>query len=157
MNKNLLNEVVERARKNLEEHGELIPVFFVGGERGLRIVGATFTSDEEKDKTADVVRSFCREENADFVMFVAESWSVGADKADEFKKGLEEGKWKNVAGCPFRTEIVSFMVETKASDKMGYAEIKTVNGKKTFGEVEFTESQSSGRFTHFLGPKAVKH
>lgn len=157
MNRDLLKGVIETARANLEYSGSLLPVFFIGNEKTLNVVGAVFCNDREKDAASDAIRRMSKEIDADFVVFVTESWTIAPEHSEEFMLGIRNGKYKRVSDHPKRQEIVSFIIETRLSDCVGIAKIETrSDGSKTFGEVEMKEGENSGRFTHFLGPKAVR-
>lgn len=151
-----LETLVDSARLNLEADGYLAPVFFVCSSSDIKVVIPDLSDESTKEQSVEAVRRLCRETKAYSVVMLAESWSLEPEFSEKFLEGQRRGLWKSVSECPLRKEIVSIIVEEKNKTLLGYANITTdESGKKTFGEITFSEGNCQGRFTHILGPKAV--
>jgi len=145
----MVQKVVEQARKNLKSSDMLLPTFFVGTSDQMVIVGADWQDDQDKDLVAYKVKRLAHEMNAEFVVFVAESWTMDSGDAPDFMKNRD--KYPDVHSYPKSYECVMFSIETATSIQMGRAKI--LEGR-VMGDIEWMRSDGSeGRFTNFLGKK----
>lgn len=147
-----MDRIIAGIREQVSEYAELMPRFLIGTPKnGLLVVMAPFSNDREKDSVAQLVREMAKEHDADFVVFVSESWVVSDDNARKYQEGRAAGKWRQVADCPFKQDCVVFIVETKIGAKTGWGMIATTDKKRTLGEVTTRKSDGmSGRFTNLL-------
>lgn len=152
MKEEILNDIIERTKQNLKESKELMPVFFVGNDKEINIVGAVFDEHiDSKDKTAKVVRQLAKETNATFVLFIAESWTLPSECVHEFMANRD--KYPSVSDHPSAFEIVSFMLETEKGTKAAGAKI--LPGRE-MGPVTWIESKEfEGRFTGLIPKRAT--
>lgn len=155
MTNEMLNQLIESAKKNLKAHKELLPTFFVGNDEEINIVGATFETDVHKDAVASMIRKLVREMKATFVLFIAESWTLAQEDTPDFMANRK--KYPHVSDHPKAYDIVVFQLETKTGHRMGTAKITKDRGLE---EIEWRDCEvgtMGGRFAHFLGPKGVKN
>jgi hypothetical protein len=87
---------------------------------------------------------------ADYVVFVAESWTIKPEDTDEFMKNRE--KYRQVSDFPRCLECVLFTIETTTTLKMGMAPI--LEGR-VMGDVEWKQADTVETRFQFLGPKPV--
>lgn len=149
----LLEGIAEAARMNLKQSGGVLPVFLVG--RGTEVIvpiGAMFRNAQEKDKVASYVQKVCHDVDADFVIFVSESYSyIGADAEKMY------AKYGSVEKIPNRKEVVTIQYESNGVVIGGIAEIVMIDGIKTCGKMTWQKMEKGGgRFSDLL-PKRVVH
>jgi len=132
----LIQKFWPHMQNGLNSPAGLSPAAFVGNsETGeICVVGLSFPTDAAKDECAGSIRDLARTIGADFVIFVSESSAV-------------EPTTKT------KTECVLMTIETKTSDWL--AQLPLGPDKVLGAAVVFRRTEPTGRFTHFLGPKAV--
>jgi len=120
-------------QEGLNSPSGLAPAAFIGNSETneICVVGLNFPSDEAKEECALKIREIARTTEADFVIFVAESWAIEPTK---------------------KTECVLLTIETKTSDWLARV---LIGPDKIMAPAVFEKTETSGRFSHFLGPKAV--
>lgn len=146
----MVKDIIKAARENLKSSpGGLMPVFFIGSDHDCQVLGCSWETADDKDRVVAQVRWVANKSKADFVLFVSESWMIGAEHADHFMKNRD--KYPEVRLYPHRQEAVMFVLET---------EMKTFSGKapilknREMGEVEWLEMKAmEGRFTGFPSKK----
>jgi hypothetical protein len=148
----MILKVIEGAKSNLKNSTELMPTFFVGAGEKISIVGAPFSTEREKDVIADGIRAMAEELQADFVVFLSETWTLSPEDGKDFMENRH--KYRSVSEHPRKKEAVTLMLETRFEVKMGMAEI--LPGRE-MGEIKWiTPDSATGRFTNLL-PKTPIH
>jgi len=140
-------EVIERAKADLKAKDGILPKFFVFKHGQLAIIGAPFSNETEKDAVAEVVRDVAQD--ADFVIFVSEVWSLSDA---EGSKDFMENRSKYPGGVqdhPKAVEKVMIHVETaNGGVEMGTA---TILADREMADVEWTKMDNyKGRFSSFI-------
>ena len=144
--------LMPRLLENINDEGGLMPVAFVGSTetKQVGIVAMAFQNVEEKDACSEVIKEIAQKFQADYVVFVSESWTVPSEHIEEFTNNRD--KYPEVASFPKKSEVVMIMVDTKTSNWIGMCEI--YKGRK-LGKPKFMKSHSAeGRFSNFL-PKVL--
>jgi hypothetical protein len=157
-----VKSIVEQTKTVVKMSDQVCPIFFIGveedGKINLNIMQADWGGPQEevnqkKDITANAVQMVAAEMNADFILFVSESWVV----EDTANCGLssEEMRKKypgSLENHPERKEIVTFMLETRGKQYAGMAPILP---ERNLGEIEWKEfDRMEGRFTGLLPRRA---
>jgi len=146
-----LTAVLRAARENLKNSDELLPTFFVGNDKDVRIVATPFGSDDDKDRASLVVRAMAAEMRATYIMFVSETWMVPPGRADEFMRNRD--KYPSVSDFPGKLEKLYISIETESANYTGLADI--LPGRE-IGEIKWNKPNDvSGRFANLLGHKPV--
>lgn len=143
-----LKVVIDTARKNLKESEMLTPTFFIGNDDGLNIVGAVFTNEMEKLKTAMLIKKMSRETKATFILFICESWTLSQEDAKEYYENRQN--YSQVSDHPGAFDAVLISLETLSGTKMGRAKI--LPGRE-MGEINWIEAKGSemeGIFVNLL-------
>lgn len=145
-----INHIIDITRQNVRENEEVMPLFFVGDEENMHVVGASFRDDKEKDLAAEAVKKIAKEKGAEFVLSVAEIWIMNdPDAAKDYYSNPD--KYKNMGDHPKAREVIYFSLETKTRNWVGRADI--LPGRK-MGVVEWmAPGITGGRFSNFLGEK----
>lgn len=148
-----LDSVLRAARENLKASKELLPTFFIGNDRDVKIIATPFSSGDDKDRAALVVKSLASEMRATYIMFVSETWMVKPDFADEFMRNRD--KYPSVADFPHKLEKVYISIETESANYSGMADILP---DREMGDVKWSRPNDvTGRFTNLLGQKPKVH
>lgn len=151
MNPNqLILKIILGVQKDLKEKKELMPFFFIGVGDETHIIGTQFDGEESKDATVAFIKNFIKEKNADWVLFVAESWALrakGKEAYEEYQK--QRHKYKNLGEYPGSKDVVLFNLETRNDGKhMGYADILE---KRKMGDINWQKDpRAVGRMTGFF-------
>jgi len=150
----LITRVVEAARDNLRSSEMLAPVFFIGDDSRIGMLPADFSDDSSKDRMAHVVKELVKQVSAEFVLFIAESWTIkDQDAAREYMENMDA--YNGVSSHPKAVEVVTFMLETKNKAWMAVTDILP---DREMGAVEWKESSMvEGRFSGFFGEMQIKH
>lgn len=153
----LVNNALAQARIFINSEAGLMPTAFIGSSSTgeIAVVGMTFENERQKDEAGNAIRRIAQEHKADFVLFLAESWIIPAEHSETFMANRD--KYSTVADSPLRKEVVSIFIETHTLHYIGHAGIvRDAKNQATVLEPVFTQADHmSGRFSHFLGPKAV--
>ena len=144
--KEQVDAIISQARKNLEQDGELAPVFFVHTPKGLAVLITPFENDFQKQLVVMQVKVFAKEHKADWILFVTEGWMVKAKEGEADSVGRPSEH-------PDRVEGVIFSFEAKGEESTMAVVEQTLytDGHKSFGEVKFEESMTGGTFSNLLG------
>jgi hypothetical protein len=143
----VIDHIIEQTRKNYEEEGELMPMFFLCKGKEITCCAAPFQNDQEKAYALNAVKQMARRMKADWCFHVTEAWMLKQDKKDgELYKG-------RVSEHPDKVEVVMFSLQVRGGEKLTAIAETTLlsSGKKTFGEVKLEKSDMQGRFTDILG------
>lgn len=145
-----VNNIIKLAKENLERDGSLTPIAFIHTPQNQVLLAPL--KFENKELEMAMLRRICIEKEADFILMISEAWMKKFDKKEEADYdtpvGQQEGK----------VEIVIFSLETIGGGTwMGVAEMKEVEGKKTFDtNIKFDDTNLQGRLTNILPDKAYK-
>lgn len=138
----MVDKIIDLARQNLENDGELVPVFFLGTGKGVVVLATPFDSDMGKDVVAHSVREYTKRVPTDWLLQITEAYMLKLDKDDATAMN------GRVSEHPNRVECVLFNFQVKGG-KSYMASVETIlypSGKKSFGKVELEESNFDGRF-----------
>lgn len=152
-NDEMITGIVEATKKNMASSDWLLPTFFIGSKaKGLSIIGAPFGNDREKDSTAEQIKKIAHEQDADFVLFIAESWTIKDQVAvREYMENRD--MYSSMSEHPKAIEVVVFALETKTRNWQAMADILP---NRVLGAIEWRESEKlEGRFVNLLGDKPV--
>ncbi len=146
----LIQGILKTCRQNLKQSQQLMPVFFIGNEDNIGIIGAEFDDPKSKDVCAAFIRKTAEEKKAEFILFIAESWTIRDQAAaKEYMDDMEAYDY-SMGNHPGAVEVVMFSLETKTKCWTAMAEIKN----REIGEIEWSETgRLEGRFSNFLGEK----
>lgn len=141
--------LVDGARKNLKENTELCPCFFIGHDGELEVIGAAWRDDGEKNMIAAMMKQKVAELDADFVLFIAESYSLKNEDAQDYIDNRQ--KYGSASNHPNAKEVVMFRLETK--DKVWSAMADILPGRE-MGSIKWAETPlADGRFSNFFQKK----
>jgi hypothetical protein len=152
-----MNDIVKLifpgVKLNLETQESLLPVAFIGKGTVYSIVGMPFDSVNSKDAAAMAMKKIAKEMDADYILMVAESWTIPQEYVKDFMENRD--KYPEVASHPHKKECVMFNYESHQECRMGMSDIiTTAKGKRTINPPIFFPSvkgsSSTGRFTHLL-------
>ncbi len=150
----MIQGIVETCRTTLSTSDQMMPVFFVGNSDKMDIIAAAdgFGSNMEKDIISLFVRKHIKENNATFVLFISEAWTLSS--TDDAKLERQVEKYPNLGDHPDSKEVVMFQLESADSKWTGTADILP---GRILGEISWTQPHNgSGRFQGFFNP-ATKH
>jgi hypothetical protein len=113
--KELGNSMLESAKKNLEEDGELMPVLltqYLDNRKPNVIFGLAFNNSEEKRKTYAALKELFKIDPPDAIVMVNDSWVKTVDvKADPGAvERMEQNGVRNETG---RTEAIVVVVSPR--------------------------------------------
>jgi hypothetical protein len=157
-----IQKMLPNIREGANSKMGVMPVAFVGstetGKMGvvrLDFSGNTFAEvAKAKDACGNAIRRIAQATEADFVIFVSESWTVPQEHVKEFMDNRD--KYPSVESFPHRAEMVMISVETGTTTWLGKCSLSGVQGDRIVGEPEFFKADRyEGRFAQFLGPKVV--
>jgi hypothetical protein len=154
-NSDAMKSIIENTRQFLKVGETLLPTFFVGNGQNVSVLGVQWATEQDKDIAAAGVKRLAKEMSAIFVLFVAETWMLSEDAANDFMKNPK--KYKSVAEHPGAEEVVYFTLETKT--KTWFASAPILKDRE-LGEVTWRlqdQGAAKGRFTDFLVDKPVMH
>lgn len=155
----VINPLIATARGLLEKGEELAPMAFIGNftTRITTPVPIQTGTGEQKDRMADGIRLLAAQMDADFAFILMEAYSLRADKVGRYKEILDE--YGSLANCPasWRTDVVSFSLETLHGLWVAQVPVKpkgVSKTKQTFGEPAFKLfTEVEGRFVDLLPKK----
>lgn len=143
-------KAVEDARKNLKESDCLLPVFIVGNDKELIVMGMPMGEQNERDMIAAGVGMVAKTMGATFVLSVLESYVIDDNKAAK-EYYANPGRYKSMSEHPLAKEIIYFSLET--STRNWFAVVPILSGRE-MGKVEWHEADNvAGRFGNLLGKK----
>ena len=164
----LIKDIINKTCGDLKKGNEILPTSFVMNSKknSITIIVHLFDNDMEKDMNRAMIIKTVEKDNADSVLFVAESWmltdkNTNSEKESElyreYQEGIKSGKYKNMGDHPAATEIIMFQYECVKGMWTGMATIKPMLKKKRFiDSVELFQSERmSGRFTHLIPLRVV--
>lgn len=141
----------------MEANCEHPPVFFTSSEdENIEVKPVAFRNNRDKDKVMSDMKARIQDGSVKEYVFVAESWSLEAEK-DGVEKAFNE--YGSVADHPLRKEIM-LMQYSSAKDEILYkADIIRSGGNVSLGEWETFSTKSadkkastnSGRFNDMFG------
>lgn len=140
-----IEQIIARTRIQIsEDPSDLLPVAFISSGSETTVCGFMFSGQEEKVEAIHTVSEIAKGLNADMIITRTEAWyrPMNNDEVDKFKPGT-------LSKYPDRKECIMFCVETKEHCWTGIATIERPNGKKTIGEVQWSDD-ASGLFTSLL-------
>lgn len=133
--------------------GELQPMAFIGNKAHVGILPMRFTTPETKDIYAEAIRALVKKTDADFVVFVAESWTLAIDGQSPGEAEKTYRDWqksgKSLADHPRRREVVMVTYEDRyGATRLG---MLTVRPDRTLAPIEWSEADTNaGRFSGFF-------
>lgn len=152
-NSELMLKIIDAAKFNLKKSEEFLATFFVGTDTDLKVIGAPFTNEQEKEMTARSVKKIAQESKATFVVFICPSYILkDPDAVKEYSEN--KSKYESISKHPMAKEVLLFTLETQYGSKIGVADI--LPGRE-MGVIEWLEGEFSGRFTDILGQKPTVH
>lgn len=149
----VISGLIESTKANLKNGPELLPCFFVGYNGGLQVIGAPFGDDAQKDAVASFIKT--KAKDADFILFVAESWTIKDQAAaKEYLKNRSD-YGHDMSSHPKAVEVVMFQLETRTRCWHAVADILQ---DRTLGEVKWVQpTKMEGRFSNLMGEKPGLH
>ncbi len=161
----IITPLIASARGFLENGEKLAPVAFVGNLTTQQIIPVILdpTSDDNKEKSAVVVKRTAAMLEADFVFMVMEAWSLRPDKLNKFNAIME--KYGSIGNSPYAIDVVMLSLETRYGVWVTRLPIKPKGyskKKRTFGQPAFQLfTETRGRFVDLLplkdGKTAILH
>lgn len=149
----IIAKIIQGARENVKANECLLPVFFIGNHDGMKIIAAPFENEHEKAMAAWVVKETAKRENADFVLFVAESYTI-KDQAAVKEFLANRDKYPSLSEHPQAIEVVVFSLETHSGRHIGMAEIAK---DRALQEIKWSDNttKTEGRFACLLPNKVI--
>lgn len=145
--KHILDKVAETSRQAMQQTGSQSPIFLIGrGSDIIHVILATFRNEREKNQMAEAIKNICQEVDADFLIFVAESWAYSGEDAE-----AKIAKYGSVSKIPEAQEVVSITYESVGYNVAATAPIKD----KKVGEFDWMELSGVGRFSNLLPKRAI--
>lgn len=164
----LIKTIIHITCDDLKKSNEILTTSFVMNSKtkSITVIVHSFDNNIEKDMNKAMIIKTVKKENADSVLFVAESWmlkdkNTNSEKTSElyqeYQEGLKSGKYENMGDHPNSIDVVMFQYECVKGMWTGMAIIKTISKKNRFiDSVElFQGERVSGRFTHLIPLRAV--
>jgi hypothetical protein len=162
---NFKSEISEIAQKMFNEQGELQPVLFAlvykKGKFGIAILGGLekfFSSDDDKETAAIMMKKFNQEAKPIATAFASEGWMSTFNKDTEIHD--EDGNYKEgivrPSKDPKRKEVITINFETYNKKAFSCWEIERKGEEATLVETTFgldwedKDSKFSGRFSGLL-------
>ncbi len=129
-----VEELANKARGMLRQHGHLMPVAFIFyNQNSVDICGCPWTDDDGKEETVVFLRNMARQKNATAFAMLAEAWHAKLDGC----KSLADWDGTPASEMPNREEIVQVYVESLDGYWFGMAPITRDTGRPTFGALEW--------------------
>lgn len=147
----MLETILNTSRAVLQDTREHIPMFLIGkGDEILGQVMAPFRNAEEKKLVAEGVRKICTEFEADFVIFVAESYAYSGP--DTESKIEQYGSISKIPGCK---EILMIMYESDSYEVSVISEISKTEHFVSLTNTEWVvgDSKRGGMFSNLIPRK----
>jgi hypothetical protein len=147
--KDLMEDILETAKIALVKDGKLRPMAFLKNDDNFGIIPLSFGDNDEKNRQLSALRIIVKEENAEAIFIVTESWYVTTDK-----QNLEMEPAKD----PRRKECIMMMGECEEGNiaivQIFERENGMENGKIIFGKILDAREEISTRLS--FGIKARK-
>jgi hypothetical protein len=147
--------LVAQARLTLEAGKELAPFAFVGRFAESQIVPVLLDTrgNSAKDTSVAAVRRIATELQADFVFTLTESWGLGPEHLQDYRRIL--ARYGSIAASPYRIELVTFMLETRYGLWGAQARIKSqgkrAKPRRSLGAIQWQRFDGAeGRFVGLL-------
>jgi hypothetical protein len=93
----MIQKAIEAAKRNLKLFPEVAPVFFIGHEHDIKIVQMPFDGEAEKQLATIFIRKIAQDIEADFILFIAESWSLQCPIIHPY--GTIQRLWRSWPSC----------------------------------------------------------
>lgn len=142
--KEMMDHLAGFAKRTFEDHGEIIPMWVIIGKNDDIVpILSPFSSDEEKDATAEFIRSKAKEMDAKPVGFMCEAWVVEAKAGT--KIDCQPSQHTD------RREVIQIYAEDKPGSLFGtYYILRPEHGKAKLSPFKVFDGDASGRFTSIL-------
>lgn len=133
--------IIPKAKDIIEQKGmEHIPIFFIKmkGEKTYCLGAVIFDSQEDKIRTAEKLREICKEQNAEYFIFVSEAWQI---KRKEIIPDEKPSEAKD------RQEILNIIANNRVGESVAFTcKIKRDGDKRSLGKPEKLKGMSGGIF-----------
>lgn len=131
---------------------EIQPMAFVGKGNSVGIVPMQFRGEDAKDFYAKALRDLVKELDAQWIVFVSESWVLKLEGMSAEQSRAEYSRWMKLHGTlashPKRREVIIVNYENRHGGKMGMIEIRP---DRTLAPIEWQQTDANeGRFTGFF-------
>lgn len=150
----LFDQTRRQARESFEKDGHHMPMFVIDSPVGVNIVGATFSTEREKEAAVLAIRDICRGFEATRVAYVLEGWMTTYDENADVSKAPRPSV------DPRRVEVLFVTVQTVVrgeSEASGYYIVsRTSEGKASLSEFKSLSTIGFGLFDNLLAAPVVQ-
>lgn len=150
-----VKRVVEFTSSQVERSKDIIiPMFYISKGEKMEMVACPFRDEFEKVSAGNFIREKAKKMEADFVMFVSESWALALTKEeqDEFQANRE--KWPQVKDHPKAIDIIMFQYQSKDALWLGKSKVTIAeDGSKSVDPCEWVKTDKgtvSGKMANWL-------
>jgi hypothetical protein len=158
MNEQQARKLIEQSSKITEkifrEYGELqAPIIHFKGDYGETAITAPTENRYEKDVAATAIRHILKNDNAEWVLLIAEAWMVALPLGQDLDTSPED----SISGHPDRVEVITYQLEDQDLGVMSAKQdIVRIDGQRPYlSELRWDArpTESSGRLVGLLPRK----
>lgn len=146
---NSIEHIKKTALENLEEEGNVSPMFFLSDGKEVKILPVTFSNNDDKDKLMQVIKHLIQIGKINEYLFISESWTVSLEKDESVQKQYE--KYGSLADHPKREEILFMQYSSMSEEVLYKASIIREGDKASLGKWEVFGSTRKEEKVNFAG------
>lgn len=146
---NSIEQIKKTALANLEEEGNVAPMFFLSDGKEVRILPVSFSNNDDKDQIMRGIKHLIQTGKISEYLFISESWTVALNKDESVQKQYDE--YGSLADHPQREEILFMQYSSMSEEVLYKANIIRDGDKVSLGEWEIFGSTKKEDKVNFAG------
>lgn len=146
---NSIEHIKKTALANLEQEGNIAPMFFLSDGKEVKILPVTFSNNDDKDKLMQVIKHLIQIGKINEYLFISESWTVSLKKDESVQKQYDE--YGSLADHPQREEILFMQYSSMSEEVLHKANIIREGDKASLGKWEIFGSTRKEEKVNFAG------
>lgn len=146
---NSIEQIKKTALANLEEEGNVAPMFFLSDGKEVKILPVSFSNNDDKDKLMQGIKHLIQVGKINEYLFISESWTVSLKKDESVQKQYEE--YGSLADHPQREEILFMQYSSMSEEVLYKANIIREGDKASLGKWEVFGSTRKEEKVNFAG------
>lgn len=146
---NSIEQIKKTALANLEEEGNIAPMFFLSDGKEVKILPVIFNNNDDKDKLMQIIKHLIQIGKINEYLFISESWTVSLKKDESVQKQYDE--YGSLADHPQREEILFMQYSSMSEEVLHKANIIREGDKASLGKWEIFGSTRKEYKVNFAG------
>jgi len=146
---NSIEQIKKTALANLEEEGNVAPMFFLSDGKEVKILPVSFSNNDDKDQIMRGIKHLIQVGKISEYLFISESWTVSLKKDESVQKQYDE--YGSLADHPQREEILFMQYSSMSEEVLHKANIIREGDKASLGKWEIFGSTKKEEKVNFAG------